>query len=593
VNDVTPMSELRRVLDTGAKGGSLSMRQGSAEMDYLMARTGLAEQKDLRHGLDHLSCLLALDPAHEEWNALLAEYERAHGGDLETLIPTSEQRFFAHEALRAWCRARRGELDPAVRLLCDVVRAKPSANYLETWALDWLERPGAVEDLTPETAALLFMNALPRFSEAKALTATRLDQARRFAALVARYLRARASTPELAMAACGLHRKAGLFDEGLALARSAVQQAPGWHSHVAEGLLLRQAGRPDEAEPCFRRAAALDPKDVTALLELGDTWFDLERWDKAAAVYEEVLAREPGHAWATASLVWCRAPKLSDALDRLAKAGNRRAQSLRWRQSWYAGSLPAVSDATAKALRHASSKGSTLKSLALSDVEAPSNLVAAALVFPGVRIDVAYSHVATPDPREPVAPVAHVLWKRDGDVLVPAVDPPPPDVLAHIAELATGRYDAELVWARASRLARQLGPSSARALLACVVHPPPLPPERDAFDWVFRVQHTVACTLAHLDAGWDGSARRAALMSLLHGPRDWSTEAAIVALAWLAREQPWIALDVYAAFLMLDRARPSSGGVCYEAALLHFWSGLPGMFPAERDELGQRLAASG
>lgn len=104
------------------------------------------------------------------------------------------------------------------------------------------------------------------------------------------------------------------------------------------------------------------------------------------------------------------------------------------------------------------------------------------------------------------------------------------------------------------------------------------------------MQHAVASTLAHLDDGWDGSVRPAALMSLLLGPQDWSTEAAIVALSRLASEVEWIGLDLHDVFLALDRARPDSGGCCYQYALFRFWSRLPGPFDDERQALRDRLA---
>ena len=80
-------------------------------------------------------------------------------------------------------------------------------------------------------------------------------------------------------------------------------------------------------------------------------------------------------------------------------------------------------------------------------------------------------------------------------------------------------------------------------------------------------------------------------LSLLLGPRDWSTEAAIVALARLARDVPWIAVDVHAAFAKLDRARADSGGCAHEYALLEFWASLPCMYEPEREQLRARLDA--
>jgi tetratricopeptide (TPR) repeat protein len=600
---VTSLPELRRLLDAsdgpdGLRGQSLHLRQDSPEMDYFMARRGLDEPDHLAHGLSHLASLLAHDPVHAEWTALLDQYQRAHGGDLEELLPKSEQRYFAYEALRAWCRAKRGELDAAIRLLSDVVRAKPSCRYLETWGVAWLEPAGAVEQLTLETLARFLMTSLSQFPEASELPLGRLERVQRIARVSARAAPSFSRRADLVMTVAGLHRKAGMFDEALRFARA--EQRPSWHSRVAEGLVLRQAGQPSEAEVAFRAAARLDPTDISAFLELGDTWFLLEEWGKAARAYEDALERDANDAWATASLVWCRwrshattPPSwqtLPDALKTMAREGNSRARELCSELSWYFGVLPPPPEATANMIRQAQAKGTRVTSVALTDVESPSNLVAFALIG-NDDVELAYSHVATPDPREPVQPVAFTLWRRDGDVLVPALPPPPADVRDRIAELASGPYQPTKQWARASRLARQLGPGAVEALLACIGHPPPLPRGGDVLEWLPRVQHAVASTLAHLDDGWDDSVRRRALLSLLLGPRDWSTEAAIVALARLASDLEWIGLDVHSAFLALDRARPDSGGCCYEYALLRFWSGLPGLFPDERKALRERLDA--
>ena len=97
--------------------------------------------------------------------------------------------------------------------------------------------------------------------------------------------------------------------------------------------------------------------------------------------------------------------------------------------------------------------------------------------------------------------------------------------------------------------------------------------------------------LAQLDEGWDGSVRRAALYALLLGPRDWTTQAAIVALTRLASEEEAWALDIHEAFTRLDAARPDSGFVTYEHALFAFWLDLPHLYPNEREELVAKLEA--
>jgi len=595
---VTAMPELKRMLDRSEAGEKLSgeemsFRQGSAEMDYFMARNGLRDGEQLRHGLSHLASLLGFDAAHPEWNSLLERYAQQHGGDLEELIPAGEQRYFAYEALRAWCQQRRGELEPAVRLLNAVTNAKPDSNYLEAWGLPWVE--AGFERLSHEAVLFFAMGALNRYPESREATRLQLERMGRFARIAARLAEKSAPSPQLDMALAGLHRKAGLFEQGLAFARAALKRQPSWHAHVALGLMLRSGGKAAEAEAAFLAAAAADPSDVSAFLELGDTWFNLDEWKKAAKGYEGALKRERDNAWAKASLEWCHSPPADDSelpekLVALARKGNGRARALCSRFSWYWGVLPYPSEAITNAIGGALEKGDKIDALAATDVESPSNL----LVYPllgHAPLKVTWGNVAKPDPREPVEPIAFTLWRREGELLVPALRAPPRSVQQQIAELATGRYEPGLQWGRSSRLAHELGPGAVEPLLACVVHPPPVPAGAEPIMWIVRCQHAVASTLAHLDGGWEDSVRRKALFSLLLGPRDWSTEAAIVALARLADDVPWIALDVHAAFSKLDAARADRGGCAHEYALLRFWSGLPCLFDAERDALRARLDA--
>jgi hypothetical protein len=109
-------------------------------------------------------------------------------------------------------------------------------------------------------------------------------------------------------------------------------------------------------------------------------------------------------------------------------------------------------------------------------------------------------------------------------------------------------------------------------------------------DWIPRVQLAVAQVLAHLDeAPWEVSVRRRGLYTLLLGPLDWSTEAAIIAVTQLASTHPAIATDVHEALTRLWRSKPASGVVCWEVALHYHWQHVPGLFPDELDEIRDQL----
>src|SRR5262249_10950599 len=94
-----------------------------------------------------------------------------------------------------------------------------------------------------------------------------------------------------------------------------------------------------------------------------------------------------------------------------------------------------------------------------------------------------------------------------------------------------------------------------------------------------------------VDAGWDGSVRREALLSVLHGPQDWATEAAIRVLARIGRENEAYAPDIHDAFQLLADNRPDGGDLGWERALYSHWLTLPHLYPDERKLMENILAA--
>ena len=103
------------------------------------------------------------------------------------------------------------------------------------------------------------------------------------------------------------------------------------------------------------------------------------------------------------------------------------------------------------------------------------------------------------------------------------------------------------------------------------------------------MQRAAADVAAQVDGGWEGSARREALLSVLFGPQDWATKSVILALARLGRENEWFAPDIHDAFQKLADHRPDRGFCCWEKTLYRAWLELPHLFPAERTKLQATL----
>lgn len=225
----------------------------------------------------------------------------------------------------------------------------------------------------------------------------------------------------------------------------------------------------------------------------------------------------------------------------------------------------------------------------VSCLESPSNHLAFKLA--GFSATISVSEIPSPDPRQPLEPVPYLLWTYDGTDPSPALAAPTPAVTEAIAAIAPTPLAGGKLWAAASRLAATLREQHAiDAVLAAMVHPPAPPAETSPLQWLPRVQLTAAFVLCHWDTGWVGSQRRDALYSVLLGPRDWTTTAAIVALATLAEDYKAIATDVSDAFLKLHEAMPEIGSCCYDRALYYNWLRLPHLYDNEREDL-QRLLA--
>jgi hypothetical protein len=288
-------------------------------------------------------------------------------------------------------------------------------------------------------------------------------------------------------------------------------------------------------------------------------------------------------------------------LVELAKQGNGRAQQLY--HQLYFNALPEPVDASANLLRQVremllkepGNGEETTMAVTLSGLEAPSNALAFRLEMASLgekaRLEVTVEAVAKPDPRKPIADVKYRLWQYDGTDPSPALPPPPEDVVQQILGIALPTYDEEVSWAAASHVAAALGPQRAGEVLAVAVHPPPVPPGSTALAWLPRVQHAVLQVAAQLDEGWEGSARREALLSALLGPQDWITQAAIRAMTRVARENETHSPAIGEAFQQLADHRPYPGFCCWEHTLYQHWVELPHLFPGEREELQKKLKA--
>ncbi|MGE0708234.1 MAG: tetratricopeptide repeat protein [Planctomycetota bacterium] len=563
----------------------------SPEEELASARELLGEG-ELEHAMQHLVGAVGELPDDPEVLGLVDELASAWEGDPLELVPLEGGAYFGAVAVHAHLLARAGRFDDAVSLLCQVIAVRPDRPFV-AWLETWLGLPGVLERVDPERLASSCERCLMSLRHRAELEDHR-------ARLLTLARAARVHHPDDALLGYFLAvnlRRAGQVEEAEALAREACARTPSYFSHVALAGSLRERGDLEGAIDSFEAALRHEPDDLSVRLDVGDLRLELGQLEPALAAYEQVTAREPGHPWAAPSACYVHLlldgdPTWEERLAELAEEEGR-ALDLYDRVAPYRRALrppgSSLIDATSQALE----QGYALTDVAVSGLEPPSVRLAMDWAFrlageatPGVST----GDVPEPDPRRPTAEVDHLLWRYEGTDPAPALPPPSERVAGLVAALAGADYDPTEWGALALELAKDLGPAAAPELLAAMVHPyedgrlEGVPP----WEWLFRVQVAAAFIVARLDAGWEGSARRAALRALLHGPLDWTTTAALVAVTQLAQEEPALAPSLLGELLPWLDAPPSP--IQWMSAgepLRHLLPRFPGLDPA----LGQRLEA--
>ena len=196
-------------------------------------------------------------------------------------------------------------------------------------------------------------------------------------------------------------------------------------------------------------------------------------------------------------------------------------------------------------------------------MEAPSAIAVVRQLF-GPQVRVSFAEVPSPDPRLPLHDVPFVAWRygESGGQLttaaVPGLPPPPAALLEAVSTIAATHYDL-LAWgsAAAEVSTSLVAETQPELLVAVMVHPPRGPEPISPWDWRFRVQVAAALVASRLGPRAPTSKVPLVLDALVHGPVDWTTSAAIIALLEIAVRDPKDAPAV-ASFLQSTARRPMS-----------------------------------
>ncbi|GAB4190483.1 MAG: hypothetical protein OHK0022_03320 [Roseiflexaceae bacterium] len=572
--------------------------------DLVIAQRALEQEGDPIHAASHLAWALSRNPQDPQALELLERAIRAVRDPLALApISTSEPTPYPIIAVRALLLHRQGQLDEALHLMAQIYQVVENAPFL-AWVVDWSAGTERFDATDPGVMALLIGSLSTQLSQG-------LDQAAAgtLAALTPALLRYQAAHPQSGTVGALLStlvRKQGRLEEAMALAWNAYAAEPGYMTAAILGGAHRALGATAEAIAAFRAALDFEPEDLPIRLDLGDLLCEGGQFTEGIAAYQEVLVREPQHAWALPSALYYRAvlePQSGwdERLEQYVQAnpGNQRAQFLSGQlapyHSWLPSPQDAIIDVMGQILQGEPVSGDV--TLTLSTLEAPSARLAVehalAQHSPGARLLVQVEQLQRPDPRLPSGPTDLVLWRYQGNNPQPVLEPPFVEVADAVAELAAQPYHADSWFARAGRITARLGEIAPRDLLATMIHPPAAPAGMPAWDWIFRVQVAAAFMLATLEGGWAKSLRRRALFALARGPLDWSVGAALLALVQIARREPAARAEVGALYLELLGNLPKPGYVAYRHPLLCCALMLPDAPPALQNRVRALIEAEG
>lgn len=488
---------------------------------------------DVAHALTHLGGALALAPNHEQVHARVEAIASKY--PLLELLPKNE--FLGAGVLEAFALRRVGRVDEAVVLLAQLAKGFP-AHRFETLLAAWLVT-AKTAGLTLQSATLDQVMGLLMSVGESTIGLHRLHAGERellsgYEAL-ADAAREQPSSEYTSWVTSGLYRRLGRSEKALA----AVAGEKGYFSVIQRGLAQRASGDAASALATFRESAALKEATVSDTLEQVRCHYLLGQVDDALALLRELNDPALDDDRELAGLrSLCEAPLMGDGVASL--DGLRR--MLR-------GPLEQPGDATANIFREHREKlppGRARLKLEVSGWESPSNHLLVALFMSGTS-ELAQASYELKDgvtfERDPTAQTRGVppptFKKRDAEVVHAAAEPSA-SLRSQLRTVAVSRDLSEL-WGRAGALAAKLDARPAE-LMAAMVHPPSEPEWLEQLpEALYLYQVGVACVLAQLPRPW--SELRGHFESLLFGPVDWTSAAAVVALAEKTRRDAAAARD--------------------------------------------------
>lgn len=574
-------------------------RQRLAQSLHFEAREAFQQNQPLVASLK-ISDALMLYPNERAILDTFDEIALAQSDPLSLFPVSTGAVHVATAAGRARVLMMSNRLPEALELLGKVLAVAPTLGYLD-WVRRWLAQPQIVAQLPWELLATSVVAPALRMVAGVSVPPRaddpRLPSVRAAAeivrALLGRFAEEAALHAALAMAL----RRLGDPNATLAAADEGVRRFPNnWSLRTALLNAFGDAGRPDEALAQARVALQIDAEDFSPLNEAADAFMRANRPGEAVPLYQELLARDPSYPDVDACMHFARFKASPNADDHraLMYMRDRRPHSEHVQRMAdeieppvpFVNTLPGPGDAAANYGREVVSelghvfrccgRGASISFTIRSKYpESPSAQLAFDLAMraygaESAKMLVEVERMPTPDPRADKGPVPMPIFALQNGVPRPLHSSADPHVQHAVGSIAYLPFRKDAWDPAAHQAAQQIGGAAAIAVLAVVTNPPPPPPDFDGITWMYRCQIAAALILSHMGP-WDSGPARGALYSLVSGPSDWASSAAIVALAWRAGDSEAIRGEVIGAFQWLRSIIPAEGFTPWEEALARSW----------------------
>ena len=566
----------------GKDGDTCDSRAGNRtptpKEDKQIARRVMSEG-DLPHAAFHVGAALYANPDDSEALEILQQLLRKTRDPL-SLAPLKDENWIGTVGLRALILQRLSRHAEAVGLFAQIMSKPEGARYWK-WAIQSLREPGAAKQIKPLEGGIVLAAVISLFAgdslraDARAEIAPAVEASELLVA-------AHPDNPMLLPIHSALVRKVGRLDEALHLAERAWATEQSYPSAIALAIACKVKGDIDGAVAGYREAMRFESNGANRCVDIAATLCGIGRYSEALPWTQNALKHQANHPRALMYAMLARARiepderRMDEVRQFIRDSGGRGEDDFMAHLEPFVDHLPSAQEATINSARQflqsRGNKPGKINRLYISSMESPSSRMAVEMALEVERgsIPMEVGKIQKPDPRVPKRKVKYVLWNYDGTDPLPALPPPPENIVNEISQLARQPYSIDSWSKNAAEIAHRIGPAQLESVLALMVHPT-MPPENEAtWVWIPHLQVAAALVAAHIDNGWANSLRREALLSLVLGPDDWTTVAGMVAMTQVAREpgNREAAEEGYRILIDLADLIARPGYCCWESARL-------------------------